>query len=492
MNIDKIIKEELLDITNIMSYRPDGFDSGIVNERDDLSKIDHINEIIESIHAKYRVGDYQVVNENDIIVVILNMSDKYPNLVVCFTNLKLASKGRFFRPDEIESQPDEIKTDLKLNNPVVWIYYTTFRYDNEKLKINYNQNNLTHELTHYVDFIKGNKMFLSRSEKVGEYVGNPTEFNAYMIQMLRKYFMENPLNELGEFNEFKTKFFFDNDVNRKIYNQLEINDRRKFMDRLYAFYTKLKERQNSLNENTILNEETDWDLFEMRDEIKYKLFYEFLYENNQDFTKPAKWYYLNENVIRSIWEYYIKYKEVRNFKGLDLIERIMTINTLKISLFSELGGRTQTNPDEDFDDAFDQVITEYLEEGKSYNDNLTNFMSTLIDEDNDIQENLYLIKEKLKEKFWYYFDNGHSSDYGTRPLEILLTQLRQENSPEQKLITIDKMLNVVHQTSDLAENFIRGGSDALSRISDYVIDDGSGWGTTKSVISGKYKLGDYH
>lgn len=80
-------------------------------------------------------------------------------------------------------------------------------------------------------------------------------------------------------------------------------------------------RQNSLNENSVLNEETDWDLYEMRDDIKNKLFYEFLYENNADFTKPAKWYLIPENLVKSIWEYYIKFKEVRNVKGLDLIER---------------------------------------------------------------------------------------------------------------------------------------------------------------------------
>lgn len=52
-------------------------------------------------------------------------------------------------------------------------------------------------------------------------------------------------------------------------------------------------------------------------------------------------------------------------------------------------------------------------------------MQGFIDEDNSVEENLELIKEGLKEKFWYYFDYGHSSDYGTRPLEILLTQLKQ-------------------------------------------------------------------
>lgn len=243
----------------------------------------------------------------------------------------------------------------------------------------------------------------------------------------------------------------------------------------------------------IVNEEDDfnWELYEMRDDVQNKLFQEFLFENNPTFTKEVKWYYLNENLIRSIWEYYIKFKEVRNEKGMDLIERIMTINVLKISILSYLEGRSPANPDGDFDEAFDYYIDEYFENGTSYNENLTAFMQSLIEENLSEEENKLAIKNQLKENFWWYFDGGHVSDYGTRPLEILLDELHKKTTNEEKLVVIDKMLNVIHQTSDLADNFIRGGSSALTRISDYQVDDGSGWGSTKSVISGKYNLGDY-
>ena len=238
-------------------------------------------------------------------------------------------------------------------------------------------------------------------------------------------------------------------------------------------------------------EDIDYDLYELEDTIKYNLLNEFINENNPTYTKPCKWFYLNENVIKSIWEYYIKFKDVRNLKGLATIEKTMTINILKISNFQYLGGGTSSNPDEDFDGAWDDYLDRYFETGDSRCENLNNFLNENIDEDLDQETNKENLKNKLKEKFWWYFSAGHSSDYGIQPLLKLLSQLRKETSPEQKLITIDKMLNVVHQTSDLAANFLRGGSAALSNISGYDVGTDEYGYNTQSVISGKYKMNDY-
>lgn len=493
MKLSEIISEELIDITNIMSYRPDGFDSGIVNEREDVDKIEIINKIIDTIHGLYRNNDYNIIEDSSGFIVKFDLRDYFSGLFVCFSALKFEKVGgTYYGTKDNKTQPSEIKTNLGISQPIIWIYNANIRIENGKFKISYNQDTLAHELAHYYDDMVGNRLFTSKSYDVNDYINNPTEYNAYMIQMLRKYFVTNPLNELGSFNEFRSKFFFDNQYNRKFYNHLEDKFRRKFMNRLYAFYVKLKERQNENNLNESYDDDNImYDLFDMRDDIKSKLFYEFLYENNQDFTKPVKWYYLNPNLIKSIWEYYIKYKEVRNIKGLELIERIMIINTLKISVIGELEGKTRANPDEDFDENFDGLIEEFINSGKLHDNNMTNYFQSIVDEDQDSETNAAAIKENLEHKFWYYFGNGHSSDYGTKPLETLLIQLMKNKTYEEKLITIDKMLNVIHHTSDLAANFVRGGSYALSDISGYSVPDENGWGDTQSAISGKYKLSDY-
>ena len=65
------------------------------------------------------------------------------------------------------------------------------------------------------------------------------------------------------------------------------------------------------------------------------------------------------------------------------------------------------------------------------------------------------------------FTNGHDliSDYGLRPLEELLVELFQKDTEEEMLVVINKMLDVTHPRSDLAEIFIEGGSKSLTAIS---------------------------
>ncbi len=68
-----------------------------------------------------------------------------------------------------------------------------------------------------------------------------------------------------------------------------------------------------------------------------------------------------------------------------------------------------------------------------------------------------------------YFDdeNGMAriSDYGLEPLFKLLCKLVEDKTSESKLVTIDRILNVVHQRSDIAGWFIEGGSNSLLELS---------------------------
>ena len=73
------------------------------------------------------------------------------------------------------------------------------------------------------------------------------------------------------------------------------------------------------------------------------------------------------------------------------------------------------------------------------------------------------------------------------------SKLYEEDAPENKLVLIDKILNVVHQRSDMASWFVQGGSAALSDLSGYEIpDEEDGGYTTKSAISGRYNMSDYY
>lgn len=63
-------------------------------------------------------------------------------------------------------------------------------------------------------------------------------------------------------------------------------------------------------------------------------------------------------------------------------------------------------------------------------------------------------------------DNGawRLSDYGLTDIENYIVQMLQTNDGGTKLYLIDRILNVVHQRSDLASWFVEGGSKTLSRL----------------------------
>ena len=57
------------------------------------------------------------------------------------------------------------------------------------------------------------------------------------------------------------------------------------------------------------------------------------------------------------------------------------------------------------------------------------------------------------------------SDYGLKPLWNIITKIDENTSKGEKLIAINRCLDVVHQRGDLASAFIEGGSKSCSEIS---------------------------
>lgn len=67
------------------------------------------------------------------------------------------------------------------------------------------------------------------------------------------------------------------------------------------------------------------------------------------------------------------------------------------------------------------------------------------------------------------FSNGawFLSDFGLKPLFKLGERLIEQDKPEDIIITINKILDITHARSDLAEVFIEGGSKSLDNIAGY-------------------------
>jgi len=179
------------------------------------------------------------------------------------------------------------------------------------------------------------------------------------------------------------------------------------------------------------DEDIDWELYEKLDELKSEILLGFL-ENKKRGIKDQPWQVIPFARLKKIWEDYMSTGIVRDTRGLEMIEEIITSNILKLYINTELVGHTSADPDYDFEE--------------------------------------YNYTDQDKEEFYDYIDKFSDyafHDFGGRRLGLLtlLSQLRKTKAPEEKVVIIDQILNVVHQRSDLASWFVEGGSSSLSQLS---------------------------
>ena len=210
----------------------------------------------------------------------------------------------------------------------------------------------------------------------------------------------------------------------------------------------------------VLNEEeVDWELHEAMDNIFRETVEGFLAAREKGGGKQS-WDFIPFPRLKKIWEDYIRYGFVRDEKGLDIIERVLTRNILKLNANTELSGHVSYSVD----------------------DKLEDYGLTI----DDIWESEFGFNNYMRD------DVTNISDYGLEPLLKLLVELRRKTKPEDRLVVMDKILNVVHYTSDLANIFLRGGSRDLDQLSGYQTDDPAAGGyDTMSSVSGRYKMADY-
>lgn len=185
----------------------------------------------------------------------------------------------------------------------------------------------------------------------------------------------------------------------------------------------------------------EWDAYETYGEYKdtalYTLMDDLLNKKNKN---PKQTFRLAPIArINKIWADFSKTGLVRDEAGIKMIGEIFIENIAMLAINTELAGHASSDP-------------YHLIHG--YNENITRKQA-----------------EKLLEsdRFLNYIEdyNGQLriSDYGLPKLEKLAWKyLSQDNTAEEKLITLDMILNVVHQRSDLSRLFVEGGSRSLDNL----------------------------
>lgn len=190
-------------------------------------------------------------------------------------------------------------------------------------------------------------------------------------------------------------------------------------------------------------DDIDWNLHDQLMDIKMEILSDF---RNKKPGELQYWETIPLHMLKRVWENFMKFNFVqeRDYKTLDKIQQIMTANVLKLNVNTELGGHTSADPTYDFKE-------EYENQGLSDEEATTK------------------AKQDEGDFFDYIYDPSQRqhriSDYGLKPLQKKLLQLRNLKTPEERLVKIDEMLNIVHRRSDLAAMFVEGGSKSLNQLS---------------------------
>jgi len=185
-----------------------------------------------------------------------------------------------------------------------------------------------------------------------------------------------------------------------------------------------------------------YDLWDYRDEIMRDTLDDL---SQSEKGKKQKWGPLiPAAMFKKLMNDFVKanYQFVRNEKAIDWIEKSLTRNILQLDVNTELSGHKSSRPD-------DEELQVY---GWETWDEFTEWMDE-------------------RELYWTYF--REITDYGLdgkgKLLDLLL-QLKREDDYVKKLGLIYRLLEVTHWTSDLASNFIEGGSRTLGDISGFKRD----------------------
>ena len=146
-----------------------------------------------------------------------------------------------------------------------------------------------------------------------------------------------------------------------------------------------------------------------------------------------KWSLVPAARLIKIWNDYAKTGMVRDTKGMDNITGIIVTNIHKLKVNTILCGHEQDDPVK-----YANSITE-----ETYPENYF-----------EILENFFNDEKGM----W------RISDFAIKPLQKLAYQLVATANPEEQLQLVDKVLNIVHQRSDLSSWFVQGGFQTLNQL----------------------------
>lgn len=185
--------------------------------------------------------------------------------------------------------------------------------------------------------------------------------------------------------------------------------------------------------------------------------------------EPIKFSLIPKNQYHHALKEFMRYRQFVKFptKYIYNWKNLLLNNIGKLEALTSIHGHTSYFPSDDFADTFDYNNETDEENNGQYT---TWLAKHNIDRDdyNDFNRMYEFLSDVYNiDKITPQFTNGHHvlSDYATEPLINLGVELDKADEAEEIIVIINKILDVTHQRSDIAELFIEGGSDSLDYIS---------------------------
>lgn len=182
--------------------------------------------------------------------------------------------------------------------------------------------------------------------------------------------------------------------------------------------------------------------------------------------REIKFSVIPKNQYKKALVEFIKYGEFFRFPTKLIFDwkKLIIKNIILLKTLTEINGHSSEFPFDVFHDFFNNENDINGEYNLWLDSNGLNLKDNSYDWNNVYKflDSVYDIESILPT-----FSNGQPvvTDYGLKPLLRLVEELHVKTKPEEIIVTLNKIMDVAHQRSDLAELFIEGGSNALSDIS---------------------------
>lgn len=222
--------------------------------------------------------------------------------------------------------------------------------------------------------------------------------------------------------------------------------RKPFSEYVHIMKNKMNESKKATKQS--LNEEMCTELYDMYSEYTASdVLWEFL-EDKKNGILERKWKLIPKEPYWNALRGFMQYGEAFRTPEYLINDWLQIIyhNVITLTYITELAGHSQHFPFDDFNDVF------------------------FYENEDDAPNDYYGCSEYLDNLGFYDWcklpDGSDAwSDYGLEPLWKIITSIKDDSTKGEKLIAINRCLDVAHCRGDLASMFIEGGSRSCYEIS---------------------------